>query len=90
MRRVSEQSRAKFSSDSSRVLYDAVGMAGNAIRRAALTTLRRAICERFPPGAERAERLAWLAVFQEKAKTRRLLRGVRYSAGVVLSITSRR
>jgi hypothetical protein len=30
-----------------------------AIRRAALITLRRAICERFPPGRERRAWLAW-------------------------------
>src|SRR5690348_15570344 len=30
-----------------------------AVRRAALLTLRRAICERFPEGAERVAWLAW-------------------------------
>jgi hypothetical protein len=32
-----------------------------AIRRAALITLRRAICERFPPGPERRAWLRWVA-----------------------------
>jgi hypothetical protein len=41
-------------------LYDAGGMDAQAIRRAALITLRRAICERFPPGKARAELLSWL------------------------------
>jgi hypothetical protein len=36
-------------------------MDAKAIRRAALITLRRAICERFPPGPERDRRLEWLA-----------------------------
>jgi hypothetical protein len=45
----SAQSHPKFSSDSARGLYDARGMDEKAIRRAALITLRRAICERFPP-----------------------------------------
>jgi hypothetical protein len=31
-----------------------------AIRRAALITLRRAILQNFPPGPERDERLEWL------------------------------
>ena len=37
------------------------GMDEKAIRRAALITLRRAICERFPPGRERRAWLRWLA-----------------------------
>jgi hypothetical protein len=36
------------------------GVDAQAIRRAALVTLRRAICERFPPGAERRTQLRWL------------------------------
>jgi hypothetical protein len=35
------------------------GMEERVIRRAALVTVRRAICERFPPGAERRAWLAW-------------------------------
>jgi hypothetical protein len=35
-------------------------MEEKAIRRAALITLRRAICERFPPGLERRAWLRWL------------------------------
>jgi hypothetical protein len=34
-------------------------MDARAIQRAALITLRRAICERFPPGRERRAWLAW-------------------------------
>src|SRR5262252_7452113 len=36
------------------------GMDEKAIRRAALITVRRAICERFPPGRERQAWLRWL------------------------------
>jgi len=36
-------------------------MDARAIRGAAFITLRRAICQRFPPGPEREKRLAWLA-----------------------------
>ena len=37
------------------------GMDETAIRRAAVVTLRLAICQRFPPGAERTLWLCWLA-----------------------------
>jgi hypothetical protein len=36
-------------------------MDAKAIRRAALVTLRRAICKRFPPGPERWAHLQWAA-----------------------------
>jgi hypothetical protein len=68
---VSEQSRSKFSRDASRVLYEAVGMDQKAIRRAALITLRRAICEHYPPGRERQKSLALLvAAGNERAASR--------------------
>jgi len=38
---------------------DAADMDAKAIRRAALITLRRAICERFPPGRGHDTWLAW-------------------------------
>jgi hypothetical protein len=41
-----------------------------AIRRAALITLRRAILQSFPPGAERRKRLRWLAAVARNAKLR--------------------
>jgi len=41
-------------------LRDACDMDEKAMRRAALITVRRAICERFPPGQERDSWLAWL------------------------------
>ena len=47
------------------------GMEEKAIRRAALITLRRAICERFPPGPERQKSLALLvAAGNERAASR--------------------
>jgi hypothetical protein len=61
MRRVSAQSRSKLSSDAAGDLYDAGTVDARAIRRAALITLRRAICERFPPGRERDSWLPWAA-----------------------------
>jgi hypothetical protein len=42
-----------LSSDAAGGLYDAGPVDEKAVRRAALITLRRAICERFPPGPER-------------------------------------
>jgi hypothetical protein len=51
--RVSARSRHKLSRDAGRDLHHAGGMDKKAIRRAALVTVRRAICERFPPGRER-------------------------------------
>jgi hypothetical protein len=56
---ISNRSRPKRSSDAGRDLYDAGGMDEKAIRRAALLTLRRAICKRFPPGRERRAWLTW-------------------------------
>jgi hypothetical protein len=41
-------------------------MDAKAIRRAALITLRRAICERYAPGAERQAWLAWLERLQSE------------------------
>ena len=38
---------------------DAADMDAKAIRRVALITVRRAICERYPPGRERDAHLAW-------------------------------
>jgi hypothetical protein len=51
-------------------LYEAASMDERAIRRAALVTVRRAICERFPLGAERR---AWLRWIQSRADEPRLL-----------------
>ena len=42
-------------------LYDAGTVDEKTIQRAALITLRRAICERFPPGRERRAWLTWAA-----------------------------
>jgi hypothetical protein len=50
---ISAQSHPKLSSDAAGGLYDAGTVDQKAIRRAALITLRRAICERFPAGRER-------------------------------------
>jgi hypothetical protein len=44
------RSRQKFSSDAHRKPVDAERMNDEALKRAALVTLRRAICERFLPG----------------------------------------
>jgi len=43
-------------------------MDAKAIRRAALITLRRAICERFPPGRERDAWLAWVQGLHDTAR----------------------
>ena len=45
---ISGRSPAKHSSDVRAALYDAARLDGTQTRRAALVTLRRAICERFP------------------------------------------
>ena len=50
----------EMANDASRELHHPGGMDGKAIRRAALVTLRRAILERFLPGAERTAWLRWL------------------------------
>jgi len=42
-----------------------------AIRRAALITLRRAICERFPPGRGRLQWLARIFIARKKNAARR-------------------
>jgi hypothetical protein len=65
--RFSLQSRPKSSSDARHKPLDAARMDDEAIRRAALITLRRAICERFPPGAERR---AWLRSLERLAAPR--------------------
>lgn len=49
------------SSDAGRYPQDADAIDAKAIRRAALITLRRAICERFPPGKEQTKWLRWIA-----------------------------
>jgi hypothetical protein len=51
---------AEMANDSSRGLYHARVMDERAIRRAALVTLRPAVCERFPPGPVRARCLRWM------------------------------
>jgi len=56
-RRITQRSRQRLGSDADRELHQAGGMDEKAIGRAALITLRRAICVRFPPGRERR---AWL------------------------------
>jgi hypothetical protein len=58
--RISLHSRQKFSSDAGDKPLDAARVDDEAIRRAAFITLRRAICERFPPGAERRAWLRWV------------------------------
>jgi hypothetical protein len=61
---ISLRSRQKFSSDARRKPVDTERMNDEALKRAALVTLRRAICERFPPGPERR---AWLRWAQSRA-----------------------
>jgi hypothetical protein len=67
---ISAQSHTKLSTDADRELYDSGGMNDEAIRRAALVTLRRAICQHFPPGRELR---AWLRWIQSPADEPRLL-----------------
>ena len=57
--RIFMRPRQKLSGDAGRGLHHAAGMDEKAVRRAAFVTVRRAICERFPPGRERAKWLAW-------------------------------
>jgi hypothetical protein len=52
--------------DTYRALYHAGTMDEQAIRRAALVTLSRAIFETFPPGRERQAWLTWLAKVHEQ------------------------
>jgi hypothetical protein len=47
-------------------LYDDGTVDEKAIRRAALITLRRAICERFPAGRERRAWLTWAATVRAR------------------------
>jgi hypothetical protein len=55
-----QRTHPKCTGDAGHWLYHACGMDEKAIKRVALVTLRRAICERFPPGPERRAWLRWL------------------------------
>jgi len=57
---VSLRSRRKFSRDARGDLPHADAVGERAIRRAALITLRRAICKRFPAGRQRRAWPRWL------------------------------
>jgi hypothetical protein len=53
-----------------RDLRHADGMDEKAIRRAALITVHRAIYQRFPPGPERDQWLAWLGAVRDSTARR--------------------
>jgi hypothetical protein len=58
---ISGQSHPKLTSDVAGGLYDADTVDKKVIRRAALITLRRAICDRFPSVLMHKEGLRWIA-----------------------------
>src|SRR5215471_19859 len=64
---VSRHSHQTLGSDAAGRLYDAGTVDEKAIRRAALTTLRRAVCERFPAGREPRGLLTWAATVRARA-----------------------
>ena len=72
--RVSGRSRLKSSSDIRSALYDAAPVRSKTIRHAALITLRRAICGRFPPGPERTWWLRWAAHAAKPSTVRQRVR----------------